>query len=41
MLVSSTVLALVAGSGIPFTDRGEHRVKGVADPRHLLCVDDV
>jgi hypothetical protein len=41
MLVSSTVLALVAGSGIRFTDRGEHRVKGVADPRHLLCVDDV
>jgi pimeloyl-ACP methyl ester carboxylesterase len=31
VLVSSTVKDLVAGSGIAFADRGEHRLKGVPD----------
>jgi len=31
VLVSSTVKDLVAGSGIQFTDRGTHRLKGIAD----------
>jgi class 3 adenylate cyclase len=33
VLVSSTVRDLVAGSGIKFTDRGPHTLKGVADLR--------
>ena len=31
VLVSSTVKDLVAGSGLRFEDRGEHRLKGLAD----------
>jgi class 3 adenylate cyclase len=31
VLVSSTVRDLLAGSGLTFTDRGEHRLKGVPD----------
>ncbi|MGH2975942.1 MAG: hypothetical protein ACRDLL_13895 [Solirubrobacterales bacterium] len=32
MLVSQTIKDLTTGSGIVFTDRGHHRLKGV--PRH-------
>jgi len=35
VLVSSTVRDLVAGSGIAFTDRGEHELKGVPDAWRL------
>jgi len=30
---------LVAGSGITFQDRGEHKLKGVPDPWRLFAVD--
>jgi class 3 adenylate cyclase len=35
VLVSQTVKDLVAGSGIPFEDRGAHELKGVPDTWHL------
>jgi class 3 adenylate cyclase/pimeloyl-ACP methyl ester carboxylesterase len=35
VLVSRTVRDLVAGSGIEFEDRGEHRLKGVPESWHL------
>jgi class 3 adenylate cyclase len=38
VLVSRTVKDLVAGSGIEFTDRGEHELKGVPDTWHLHAV---
>jgi pimeloyl-ACP methyl ester carboxylesterase len=38
VLVSNTVKDLVAGSGITFTSRGTHLLKGVADERHLYAV---
>ena len=38
ILVSSTVRDLVAGSGLRFEDRGEHRLKGVPDAWHLYAV---
>jgi class 3 adenylate cyclase len=38
VLVSSTVKDLVAGSGIAFTDRGEHALKGVPEPWRLYAV---
>jgi class 3 adenylate cyclase len=38
VLASDTVRALVAGSGIEFEDRGEHQLKGIAEPRHLYAV---
>jgi class 3 adenylate cyclase len=38
VLVSSTVKDLVAGSGIKFEDRGEHQLKGIADPWRLYTV---
>jgi class 3 adenylate cyclase len=38
VLVSQTVKDLVAGSGIPFEDRGVHELKGVPDPWHLFAV---
>lgn len=38
ILVSSTVKDLVAGSGIAFDHRGEHRLKGVEDPWTLYAV---
>jgi class 3 adenylate cyclase/pimeloyl-ACP methyl ester carboxylesterase len=38
VLVSSTVKDLVAGSGIQFEDRGEHPLKGIAEPWHLFRV---
>jgi DNA-binding NarL/FixJ family response regulator len=40
VLVSSTVRDLVAGSGIGFSDRGEHGLKGVPDRWRLFAVDD-
>lgn len=39
VLVSETVKGLVAGSGIAFSDRGEHRLKGVPDSWRLFSVD--
>lgn len=38
VLVSRTVTDLVAGSGIEFTDRGEHELKGVSGPWRLFAV---
>ena len=38
VLVSSTVKDLVAGSGIVFEDRGEHRLKGIGEPWRLYAV---
>jgi pimeloyl-ACP methyl ester carboxylesterase/class 3 adenylate cyclase len=38
VLVSRTVVDLVAGSGITFNDRGEHELKGIAAPWHLYAV---
>jgi len=38
VLVSSAVRDLVAGSGLSFTDRGAHRLKGVAEERHLFAL---
>jgi pimeloyl-ACP methyl ester carboxylesterase len=39
VLVSSTVKDLVAGSGIKFTDRGAHTLKGVPNEWHLFAVE--
>jgi len=39
VLVSSTVKDLVAGSGLVFTDRGEHVLKGVPGSWHLYAVE--
>jgi class 3 adenylate cyclase len=39
LLVSRTVKDLVAGSGIRFTDRGPHTLKGVADTWQLYAVE--
>jgi class 3 adenylate cyclase len=38
VLVSRTVADLVAGSGIKFEDRGEHKLKGVPGTWHLYAV---
>jgi class 3 adenylate cyclase len=38
ILVSRTVKDLVAGSGLVLDDRGEHRLKGVAEPWHVFSV---
>jgi uncharacterized protein (TIGR00369 family) len=38
VLVSSTVMDLVTGSGIEFDDRGEHMLKGIAGPWRLYSV---
>ena len=40
VLVSSTVRDLVAGSGLTFTDRGNHQLKGVPGEWHLYAVTD-
>jgi hypothetical protein len=37
VLVTSVVRALVPGSGIPFTDRGTHSLKGVPDTWQLFA----
>jgi class 3 adenylate cyclase len=39
VLVSSTVKDLVAGSGIGFRERGEHRLKGVPGEWRLYAVE--
>jgi class 3 adenylate cyclase len=39
VLVSSTVKDLVAGSGISFSERGEHELKGIPDQWRLFAVD--
>jgi class 3 adenylate cyclase len=39
VLVTSTVQMLVLGSGIAFTDRGTHTLKGVPDRWHLFAVE--
>ena len=39
VLVSRTVVDLVAGSGIPFIDRGDHELKGVPGSWKLFAVD--
>jgi pimeloyl-ACP methyl ester carboxylesterase len=38
VFVSSTTHDLVAGSGLEFEDRGEHRLKGVEGPRRVYVV---
>jgi class 3 adenylate cyclase len=40
VMVSRTVADLVAGSGITFGDRGEHRLKGVPGPWKLFAVQE-
>jgi pimeloyl-ACP methyl ester carboxylesterase len=40
VLVSSTVRDLVAGSGIPFEDRGTQHLKGIADEWRLFAAGD-
>jgi class 3 adenylate cyclase len=40
VLVTSTVRDLVAGSGIEFTDRGRHALKGVPGEWQLLAVSN-
>jgi hypothetical protein len=37
--MTSTVQMLVLGSGIRFADRGNHVLKGVAEPWQLFAVD--
>jgi class 3 adenylate cyclase len=39
VLVSRTVVDLVAGSGLTFTDRGEHALKGVPGEWRLFAVE--
>ena len=38
VLVSRTVVDLVAGSGIEFDDRGEHQLKGLGGSWRLFAV---
>jgi hypothetical protein len=40
ILVSSTVADLVVGSGMSFSERGEHELKGVPGRWRLLAVGD-
>jgi class 3 adenylate cyclase len=37
VLCTSTVKDLVAGSGIPFDERGEHQLKGIPDEWRLFA----
>jgi pimeloyl-ACP methyl ester carboxylesterase len=37
-LVSSTARDLVSGSGLAFSDRGHHELKGVPDPWHVFAL---
>ena len=39
VLVSQTTRDLVEGSGIAFTDRGEHQLKGIEGPRRVYAAD--
>ena len=38
VIVTSTVKDLVAGSGLSFEDRGEHRLKGIPEAWHLYAL---
>jgi class 3 adenylate cyclase len=38
VLVTRTVVDLIAGSGITFDDQGEHELKGVPDKWRLFAV---
>ena len=40
ILVSATTRELAAGAGLTFTDRGEHPLKGVSEPRQLYAAAD-
>jgi class 3 adenylate cyclase len=40
VLASRTVRDLVAGSGLKFTDRGTHRLRGIDEPWQLFAVED-
>ena len=40
ILVSSTVSDLVAGSGLTFSDRGLHDLRGLEGQRQLFAVSD-
>jgi len=40
VLVSRTVVDLVVGSGIQFSDRGEHDLRGVPGTWRLFAVDE-
>jgi DNA-binding NarL/FixJ family response regulator len=41
VLVSATTRELAAGAGLVFTDRGEHVLKGVSEPRRLYAAVDM
>jgi len=41
ILVSRTVRDLVTGSGIPFSERGSHELKGLSEPWQLFAVGQV
>jgi class 3 adenylate cyclase len=41
ILVTETTRQLVAGSGLQFSDRGEHQLKGVSDPRRVFAFTGV
>jgi class 3 adenylate cyclase len=40
IVVSSTVKDLLAGSGLAFTEPGDHELKGVPGTWHLFAVDE-
>ena len=40
VMVSATTRDLAAGAGLRFVDRGEHRLKGLAEPRQLYAAVD-
>ena len=40
VLASSTVKDLVIGSGLRFTDRGAHSLRGIEDPWRLFAVQN-
>ena len=40
VLVSRTVRDLVAGSGLRFSDRGRHSLKGLQEPMELYAASD-
>jgi class 3 adenylate cyclase len=40
VLASRTVRDLVVGSGLTFTDRGTHRLRGIDEPWQVFAVDD-
>jgi len=39
VLVTGTTRDLVAGSGLAFTDRGKHELKGIERPRRLFALE--